>query len=169
MQATNDDLILMAIRKAQRARMLTLTEEAIDQYLRAFTGTDAEKVDRAFTALFIREDARAMPSPRAVLDEVNKQAAAARTALPEPKLSDADIKFGALYPPIAEAYMSGKITQGEYASATVRLAENCGCTPKQVAAIRGELAGETYKRPDGELMEPIAGDWFGSKTRAVTR
>ena len=140
MQATNDDLILMAIRKAQLARMLTMTEEAIDQYLRAFTGTDAEKVDLAFTALFIREDARAMPSPRAVLDEVNKQAAASRKVLSEPNLSEADIKFGALHGPIAGAYFSGEITRGEYTSAVVALAKRCGCTPAQVSTIERESA-----------------------------
>jgi len=124
-EATNDDLILMAIRKAQRARMIELTAEAIDQYAYAFQGTDAEKIDRAFTSLFAREDSRSWPSPRAVLDEVNKQATK-KPALVEPDLDLVDRDFGKAISPMVSQYLRGEISSEEMDQAMVSIARACG-------------------------------------------
>ena len=150
-EPTNDQLILMAIRQAKEARGCDISDEAVRQYLFAFQGTPAEKIRDAFTKLFaIQANARSMPSPREVLDQVRAtdRSTVNRRALPEPSLSDADRRFAACQGPICNDYLAGKITQGEYASATIAQAKGCGLGPETFEAIRASVQ-----------------DWLGSDER----
>lgn len=150
-EPTNDQLILMAIRQAKEARGCDISDEAVRQYLFAFQGTPAEKIRSAFTKLFASQpNARSMPSPRDVLDQVRitGRNEVGRQALPEPSLSDVDRRFAAAQGPLVKQYIAGKITQGEYASATIAQAKGCGVGPDTYDAISLQVE-----------------DWLGSTER----
>jgi hypothetical protein len=150
-EPTNNQLILMAIRQAKEARGCEITDEAVRQYLFAFQGTPAEKIQAALTRLFaIQQNNRVMPSPREVLDQVRTDGRDQynRRALPEPSMSDADRRFASAQGPLVGDYLAGKITQGEYASATIAQAKGCGLGPETFDTIRSTVQ-----------------DWLGSDER----
>lgn len=128
-EPTNDQLLLMAIRQAQHARGCELSEVAIEQYLVAFHGTPADKIQAAFTKLFaIQDNVRAMPSPREVLDQVRITARneISRQALPEPNLDAIDRAFATAIGPVVSMFLTKKITAEDMDRSMVKIAKQTG-------------------------------------------
>lgn len=150
---TIDEIVL----EAAEARGRTLTRAAVDQYATALRGTPRDTVRQALANIFARERLLDMPAPRVILDEVRSLRARERRsadAAAEPRLSDADERFAALQAPLGRDYLSGRITQGEYASAICAIARNCRLAPDQVASIEDQLADW---RGSGERIGPNLG------------
>ena len=130
-EPTAEQLLLMVIREAARARGADITAEAVEQYLVAFAGSNPALIRRAFTSLFAADN-RAMPSPAAVIQVVRHELASERNrrALPEPDMDDVDVAFGQAIAPLVADYVAGKISAEQMDQATVSIAKATGAYPR---------------------------------------
>lgn len=144
-EPTNEQLLLMAINKASRARDVELNREAVEQYLIAFQGTDAELIHQAFQDVFRYQDnVRSMPSPKTVLARVREIQfdRDKRRALPEPDMDDKDRAYAKAIGPMVGQYLRGEITGEQMDQAFVSIAKAVGCYDRikgQPGTVRDEL------------------------------
>ena len=130
-EPTAEQLLLMVIREAARARGADLTAEAVEQYLVAFSGTDPAMIRRAFTSLFAADN-RAMPAPAAVIQVVRHELASERNrrALPEPDMDDVDVAYGRAVAPLVADFVAGKISAAQMDQAMASIAKATGAYPR---------------------------------------
>lgn len=111
---SDHDQMIDVITAAGAARGRQVSDEALVQYTRAFSGTDPKEIEAAFFALFQVATNKDLPAPGAILEQVRRTRAKSRgTNTPDVAVPDADRNYAAMVGSWHDRYFAGQITRDE--------------------------------------------------------